>query len=155
MSQGLKMESVVTWVLGKDWVSCAQKGCDCFVTSAKGISSTTKEEEANCHIDRHVIAIMHFNFKSFPQDPHDSEAWYIAFTSHHNSKCKSQHTKTCFNCCFINLVLSLSSRICLNWSSKPLSTRYNFQLLSKKCNLLLNQLLCLNVSSAGVFQPHA
>ncbi len=74
MSQSLQMESVITWILWEYRVCCTQKSCYCFVAPAKSISTATKEEKAYRHIDCHVVTIMHFKFKSFPQDPHDSKA---------------------------------------------------------------------------------
>lgn len=83
--QSLQMETVVSRVRREDWVSGAKESCDGLVCAAEGVCAASQEEEADSHVDRHVVAVMHLTFEAFPENSQDAEAGDVALACHHHS----------------------------------------------------------------------
>ena len=103
--------SVVTRTVGEHRVEGAEEGSYGLVTPVEGVGAIAEEDKAYGHVDGHVVAVVHFNFKSLSQYSEGAECLNIARPCHDHAEREGEHTKTSLNRGTINLILRLWLRV--------------------------------------------
>ena len=107
MTHSLEVVSVVARTVGKHGVEGAEKGSYGLVTPVEGVGAVAEEDKAYGHVDGHVVAVMHFNFKPLSQYSERAECLNIARPCHDHAEREGEHTKTSLNRGTIDLILCL------------------------------------------------
>ena len=147
------MEPIVAWGAWQDRVGRNQKRCNSFLAAAEGVSSTAEEEETDCHVDCHIVTIVHLSLETLPEDAKLSEAIRVASASHHETKGETKDTKAGLNRRSVHLILGFWSRVGQDWTSTWLSARNHLEFLPEELNLVGDESFGLFVASACELEP--